>query len=83
MDKEGVQDEEEGTVPAYKTVVMNCETACGDGCGDDACGADCGAGTVEQEDAAPAEAPAPTEATTDAAPLPPIVGTSYLESLTP
>ena len=70
-------------VPAYKCVVMSYASDCGNGCGEAACGADCGAGEVEQEDAAPAEAPAPAEATTDAAPLPPIVGTSYLQALTP
>jgi hypothetical protein len=68
-------------VPAYKCVVVCCGQACCDpGCCDAGCGA---AGPVEEEDAAPAEAPAPTEATTGVAPLPPIVGTSYLKALTP
>jgi len=67
-------------VPAYKCVVVCCDPGCGPAaCG--GCGAD--AAPVEEEDAAPEEAPAPAEATTDAAPLPPIVGTSYLKALTP
>lgn len=63
-------------VPAYKCVVVCCAPACEDGCGDEC-------GTVEEEAPAPQEAPAPEEATTDAAPMPPVVGTSYLKALTP
>jgi len=67
-------------VPAYKCVVVCCDPGCGPAA---ACGGCGDAGPVEEEDAAPEEAPAPAEATTDAAPLPPIVGTSYLKALTP
>ena len=70
-------------VPTYKCVVVSC----GEGCCDPACGA------TEQapaEQAAPAEAPqAPAPAEIPAppqasimAPMPPVVGTSYLRALT-
>ena len=71
-------------VPTYKCVVVSCGNGCGEGCCEPACG------DVEQapaEEAAPAEvpqvpeAPAPPQASI-MAPMPPVVGTSYLRTLT-
>lgn len=59
-------------VPVYKCVVVCCHGCCDPGCG---------CGEQEAAPAEPAEAPGPSQAM-DAAPLPPVVGTTYLKSLT-
>ncbi|MBN2473939.1 MAG: hypothetical protein JXB62_04995 [Pirellulales bacterium] len=63
-------------IPVYKCVVVCCDPGC---CESGCCEAAGGGGGEVQEEEAPA--PAPTAQTTDAAPLPPVLGTSYLQPL--
>jgi len=66
--KKLLRKEIECEVPVYKCVVM-----CVDPCGT-SCGVSCGEGEV-----APSKAPAEGGQETESAPLPPVVGTSYLK----
>ena len=57
-------------VPVYKCVVV---------CSDPGC-CEAASGCLDEEASKAAPAPAPAEETTDAAPLPPLLGTLYLNS---